>query len=169
MPSFNESGLIITLPEGSWFRFADQPTYKRLCAHSIKEMDYGCYASAKNCIELFELKDYSRHLDLPSHLVDNLVAKGRDSIVLLHSAWSNRGEGRVLRGELPDECRSESPLRLYFVVKMAKTHVAQFATIRDHVRTRVRVYASVLGLSVNVQALDHHTAIKYQLPIAEMP
>lgn len=167
MPSFEESGLIITLPEGAWFRFADQPTYKRLCNKSLKEMDFGCYTGAKGCLELFELKDYSEQPELPRHLVDNLVSKGRDSLLMLHAAWSGRGEGRTLGAQLPNACRNESKLRLYFVIKLERTQMTAFAAIRDMVRPRVQVYADVLGLAATVNTLDHVSAMRRQLPITE--
>ncbi|MEO5727999.1 MAG: hypothetical protein ABI134_09775, partial [Byssovorax sp.] len=59
MPTFPpESGLLVSLPDGAWFRFQDCATYRRLNGRSLKEMDFGYWHEMHRCIVLLELKDY---------------------------------------------------------------------------------------------------------------
>ena len=169
MPTFPpESGLIVSMPDGVWFRFEDCATYRRLNGRSLKEMDFGYWDEAYRCIFLLELKDY--HVSprtIPTNLVSELVAKGRDALVMMHAAWQRKGEGGALFAELPEECRREARLELRFVLKLRNEEVSRLGTLQDSIRLPMLVYAELLGIAANVRILDHEGAIARKLPLTD--
>lgn len=169
MPTFPpESGLIVSLPDGAWFRFQDCATYRRLNGRSLKEMDFGYWHEVHHCIFLLELKDYFiSPRTLPTDLVSELVDKGRHALLMMHAAWQGKGEGGALAAELPEGCRRETPLQLKFVLKLRREEVPQLGTLQSAIRLPVLVYADLLGLTASVQILDHERAIARGLPLAD--
>jgi hypothetical protein len=130
-------------------------------------MDFGYWHEEHGCVVLLELKDYSRPTPLPSDLLDELVAKGRDGLLMTHAVWSGRGAGRELAEQLPDVFRAEARVRLCFVMKLGRQEVVSLRPLRDLLKYRVLVYAELLGLKASVQLLDHETARAKGLPVAE--
>ncbi|WP_437914627.1 hypothetical protein WME73_02565 [Sorangium sp. So ce302] len=168
MPVFQESGLIVSLPDGASFRFADCPTYRTLSGRSLKEMDFGYWDDQRRRMVLLEVKDYSDRSPKDEHLLETMVAKGRDSLLMLNAAWQRRGAGRALVEEIPGVFREEVPVRLYFILKVRQSEFASLRHLRDPIRTKVLVYAELLGLNANVQFLDHQKAMTIGLPVAEV-
>jgi hypothetical protein len=104
MTTYYESGLRLNLPKGEHFRFQDCEVYKLLCGQKLKEMDFGWWQKEQNRLWLIEIKDYA-HLSieerLPNHLLDNLVDKATDSLLMLASCWAKTGKGREFSLCLP--------------------------------------------------------------------
>lgn len=153
-----ESGMALDLPADAWFRFADMAAYKPLSGDAIKEMDYGYFNEAVRSIDLVELKSYTR-ADRPQKLgeiLPELITKGRDSILLLQAAWRGLGPGLNIAERLPQSCRSNARLRLYFVVKPAETQREQFSRIslldlQGRLRKCLATYAQLLGVEVRIE------------------
>ena len=104
MKVYIESGLRVNLPKEQHFRFQDCEIYKQLSGQKLKEMDFGWWQKEQNRLWLIEIKDYA-HLTteerLPNHLLDNLVDKATDSLLMLASCWIKTGKGREFSGCLP--------------------------------------------------------------------
>lgn len=168
MPVFEESGLLVTLPGETAFRFCDLSTFKSLSGRQISEMDYAWRHDEKSALCLMEVKDYSAEgRELPKHLLAKLVAKGRDCLVLLRAAWSElSASGRALREELPALCREELPVRLFFVVKGDPVVLKKegFPFMQDHLRACIEGYAELLGVRAPlVLLIDHEKAVRMGL------
>lgn len=168
-----ESGLTISLPEGASFRFEDTATYRRLRGRALKDMDFGYFDGEAGCLVLVELTSYEKASDLPKSdvLLAEMIAKARDSLLMLQAAWRGYGEGRALAPELPAPCRSRSPVRLCFVMKLRPEHRAVFTPVTmsnvwGRLRTCVIACAELLGLEVHVELLEHRRAME-RLPITE--
>jgi len=168
---FQESGLQVALPDESGFRFADLPAYSSLKGCGISEMDYGWSDDEKAALCLLEVKDYTAPTDLPGHLLAKLIAKGRDCLVLLHSAWSELGErAKALRAELPDPCRHRKQVRMFFVLKRDPAVLKRegLGVMQDKLRAQITAYASLLGLRSMVLLVDHEKASRMGLPVQEL-
>jgi len=167
-----ESELSITLPDGAWFRFAKTATYKPLGGRALKEMDFGYFDRAEGHLVLVELTSYAKATDLPkaATLQAEMIAKARDSLLMLQAAWRGHGAGNALLLELPEACRKELDLRICFVVKLRPEHRVSFTTVMSNIRgtlnSCVTASADLLGLKVNVQLLHHLNAMG-KLPITE--
>ncbi len=73
MSTYQESGLIITLPDGEHFRFQDCQAYKEVSGRNLKEMDFGWWQNDTNTLWLIEIKEYSNltsEEQLPDYLLD---------------------------------------------------------------------------------------------------
>lgn len=173
MPVETESGLTVSLPDESAFRFARTAAYRPLRGRALKEMDFGYFDAAKGCIVLIEVTSYTKATDPPKSdaLLAEMIDKARDSLLMLQAAWRGHGPGNDLVSELPDVCRKESSLRVYFVIKLSPEHRVAFtpvtmSNIDGRLRTCVSACAELLGLKVIVQLLPHHKAMQL-LPITE--
>ena len=168
MPPFEESGLRVTLPEVGSFRFSACATYHRLSGRQVTEMDVGWWDEARQAIYLLEIKDYSRH-EAKKDLRSNLIAKGRDCLVMLHASWRDVSDvGRALLRELPERCRTPQRLRLFFVLKDGDAGHAKelIPAIKDDLENHIKAYAELLGMGrLDVVLLDHVKAIEKGLPI----
>ncbi|MEQ8969819.1 MAG: hypothetical protein RIE73_05425 [Coleofasciculus sp. C1-SOL-03] len=109
MSIYQESGLQITLPDTERFRFQDCSGYKTLNGKNLSEMDFGWWDSTKNSLWLLDVKDYS-HLTpterLPDYLLENLVNKATDSLLILSAVWFGSVKGQEICSELPLSCRT---------------------------------------------------------------
>lgn len=171
-----EKDLEIALPDDAFFRFEERPTYARgLSGAKLKEMDFGYFDAATGKMILVEFSSYARSNedidnDKRKNLLAEMIAKGRDSLLMLQAAWRGIGVGSALCCELPDVCRQLRPLQLCFVLKMtpAQTIQLHMTNTQGPLRSAVRASANLLGLDVEVHLLDHHQAMQ-RLPISQVP
>jgi hypothetical protein len=165
-----ESGFVFSPSDGAWFRFANCPTYKRLCGVGICEMDFAYRDPARGHVVLLEIKDYTGR-DTPSHLVDSLIAKGRDSLIMLHSVWrAYAGQGASLRDELPEFFRVPSRLQLIFVLKVDR-HTRMMTPLNemgDQLGWKIRPYLGLLGLEGRAILMDQEKALRIGLPLRSL-
>lgn len=162
-----ESGFRIIVPRDASFRFADSTAYRQLGGRRVSEMDVGYWDEAHQWISLLEVKDFSVHEPLKA-LLPKLVAKGRDSLVMLHAVWHDLSDiARALRGDLPDPCRSPKKVRLLFVLRVgAGFSREQLLPIKDDVEHQIKAYAELLGFSrIIVAVMDHEKAVEKGLPL----
>jgi hypothetical protein len=104
MTIYQESGLIITLPDDEHFRFQDCQAYKGLSGANLKEMDFAWWQNETKTLWLIEIKEYanlSSEECLPDYLLDNLVNKATDSLLMLAAMWSKTNQGLKLAACLP--------------------------------------------------------------------
>lgn len=172
MAIYQESGLRITLPDGDSFRFQDCSSYKTLSGKNLSEMDFGWWDSTRNTLWLLDIKDYS-HLTpsekLPDHLLDNLINKATDSLLLLSAVWFGSIKGKEIGLELPLSCQSfpSNPrkLKIVFVLKISNTHIkAELSPLKTRLLARLQGRIALFDLN-NVTLTDHETGIKMGLPI----
>ncbi|KYG08973.1 hypothetical protein BE21_20530 [Sorangium cellulosum] len=166
-----ESGFDFTPPDVAWFRFEDLPTYRRLSGAGVAEMDFTYWDPDHGRVVLLEVKDYTGR-DAPGHLADCLIAKGRDSLVMLQSAWrgGDTAIGAALAGELPERLRVRSRVRLIFVLKAdAATRMKPISTMKDRIDWSIRAYAELLGLRCDTLVMDQDKASKCGLPLRVSP
>jgi hypothetical protein len=178
MTAYIESGLRINLPEGEHFRFQDCEIYKQLSGKKLKEMDFGWWQKQQNRLWLIEIKDYA-HLTteerLPKHLLDNLVDKATDSLLMLANCWAKTGKGREFSSCLPPAIQQfpEHPeqlkLKLFFILKI---NVAMFKdeidALRYELNDKLRGRVALFNIRY-VSLVDHITVINNNLlPIEEI-
>jgi hypothetical protein len=172
MPTYQESGLQVHLPDEDSFRFEDCAAYRRLSGWSLKEMDFGWWDGDRQIFWLMELKDYSRlspRERLPEPLFDNLLNKATDSLLMLSSVWLQTEQGATLRRCLPDTCHRLPPrLKLVFVIKLHQLPIiADLGPLGVRLKTRLRGRVALFDLDVrDVAIADHQTAIKLGLPLS---
>ncbi len=172
MSVYQESGLQIILPEGDSFRFQDCPSYRTLSGQSLCEMDFCWWDTGENSLWLLEVKDYSRltpQQRLPDELLDKLINKATDSLLILASVWFGSLKGQQICGDLPLSCRSfpERPknIKIFFILKLTDQNIKlQLSPLRTRLRTKLIGRLSLFDIS-NVTLTDHETAIQYGLPI----
>lgn len=159
------------LPEDTGFRFADLRSYRALAGRHVSEMDFGWIHAGSDALCLMEVKDYCGR-DAPSHLLPKLIAKGRDSVLLLQSAWGElSGVGQGLRSDLPAPCRDRRSVRLFFVLKrdpgMSPPEARLMQTMQDALRSAIGAYADILGVRLSLLLLvDQDKALRMPLPVA---
>jgi hypothetical protein len=163
-----ESGFAFTPPDEAWFRFAHLPTYRtRLSGRGIAEMDFAYWDAARDRLVLLEVKDYTGR-EAPTHLAASLIAKGRDCLIMLQSAWrsGDGGLGASLARELPERLRVPSRVQLIFVLKVDDTtRTRSMKSMRDQVAWSIRAYAELLDLDGNATLMDQDKASKVGLPL----
>ena len=162
-----ESGFVFSPPGVEWFRFADCPTYKKLCGASITEMDFAYWDAPRDRLVLLEVKDYTGR-EAPTHLISSLVAKGRDCLIMLQSAWRGDTEtGASLCLELPERLRSCSRLDLIFVLKVDdQTRMRPINEMRDQLVWSIQAYRKLLGLlGGRTMLMDQQKAFSVGLPL----
>jgi hypothetical protein len=163
-----ESGFVFTPPHEAWFRFADCGTYRtRLSGQGIKEMDFAYWDAPRERLAVLEVEDYSG-LEMKDHRVERLVAKGKDVLVMLHSAWRGApaGLGASLGREIPERLRVPSRVQLVFVLKVdGGTRMMARSKMRDKIRRAIRAYAALLDLDGDAALMDQHQAFELGLPL----
>ncbi|WP_445630204.1 hypothetical protein [Nostoc sp. DSM 114167] len=173
MPIYEESGLRITLPDGESFRFQDCPSYQILNGKNLSEIDFGWWDASKDTLCLLEVKDYSGLSPserLPQHLLDKLINKVTDTLMLLSSVWFASLQGQQICSDLPVSCQT-------FPIKPKKIKIVIILKINSDIKIRdelspikTRLKDKLLGrLQLfdikHVTLVDHETAIKMPLPI----
>ncbi len=173
MPVVTASELSISLPDAAWFRFESTATYSRLRGRALKDMDFGYFDEAESRLVLVELSSYSKSADPPVSklLLQEMITKARDALLMLQAAWRAHGEGKALVRELPEPCRKEARVRVCFVIKLTPEHRAALtpiamANIAGQLRSAVVTSAGLLGLDVHVELFDQRSVLG-RLPITE--
>lgn len=108
LEEIDEGGFTVSVPEESYFRFEDCPTYDRIGSHGVTEVDFGWKEEGADQLWLMELKNYGPkggelHQDidqLREELPKNLV----HSFLLIATVWADTALGRKLRSELEQTC-----------------------------------------------------------------
>jgi len=170
MTAYDESGLRLNLPKGQHFRYCE--AYKLLCGQKLKEMDFGWWQPEQNRLWLIEIKDYA-HLTteerLPNHLLDNLVDKATDSLLMLASCWAKTGKGREFFSCLPPPIQQfpESPeqlkLKLFFILKIDVTMFKdEIDALRYGLNNRLRGRVALFNIRY-VSLVDHLTVLNNNL------
>jgi hypothetical protein len=168
MAVVEESGFIFTPPDETWCRFARFPTYRtQLSGKGIAEMDFAYWDAVRNRLVLLEVKDYTGR-EAPTHLVSSLIAKGRDCLMMLQSAWrsSGAGLGASLAADFPERLRVPSRVQLIFVLNVDETtRMRSIKSMRDQVAWSIRAYAELLDLHGDATLMDQDKASKVGLPL----
>lgn len=175
MPVETASELFISLPDASWFRFERTRTYGRLRGDALKDMDFGYFDEAAGHLVLVELSSYGKAAAPPVSrlLLQEMIAKARDALLMLQAAWRGHGAGKDLALELPQACRRESRVRLCFVIKLTPEHrvtltPVAMSNIAGRLRAAVVAAAGLLGLRVVVELFDQRSVLG-RLPVTESP
>ena len=172
MAIYQESGLRITLPDGDSFRFQDCYSYKALSGKNLSEIDFCWWDSTRNTLWLLDIKDYS-HLTpsekLPAHLLENLINKATDSLLLLSAVWFGSLKGKGISSELPISCQSfpQAPqkLKIVFVLKISNSHLkAELSPLKTRLLARLQGRIALFDIK-NITLADHETGIKMGLPM----
>jgi hypothetical protein len=178
MTVYIESGLRLNLPKGEHFRFQDCKVYKKLSGQKLKEMDFCWWQKEQNRLWLIEIKDYA-HLSteerLPNHLLDNLVDKATDSLLMLATCWAKTGKGREFSACLPlpiqqfPEHPEQLKLKLFFILKIdVNMFKDEIDALRYRLNDRLRGRVALFNIRY-VSLVDHLTVIKHNLlPIEEI-
>jgi len=172
MTIYQESGLRLTLPEGKHFRFQDCQAYKSLSGQNLKEMDFGWWQEDKNILWLFELKDYANltlNECLPNHLLDNLITKAMDSLLMLAACWAKTGKGREFLSCLPSPVQNfpmhpeQLKLKLFFILKIdVNMFKDEIDALKYELNNRLRGRIALFNIK-HVSLVDHLTVINHNL------
>lgn len=176
MPIYTESGLQVILPDGESFRFQDCSIYKQLKGSYLREMDFGWWDSTKNILWLLELKDYS-HLQptdkLPDRLLDILIEKATDSLLILSAVWIGSLNGQGMKSDLPTACHifptEPKKLKIVFVMKLTNHHIkVELSPLKTRLLERLKGRTTLFDMKIgDVTLVDHLNAMKY-LPIINL-
>src|SRR5262249_30280382 len=150
-------------PNERWYRWQDRPYFVEHCKRfGVQEMDFGFCDLEGRILHLLELKDYSRPGELPPALVDELVQKATDCLLLLGSIWHGLPHAEGLKRDLHEEWHQKpvhaGGLRLIFVVKLAEqSHRADMQPMLDKLRNKLagRLELFALRQIATVELLDH--------------
>jgi hypothetical protein len=147
--TYPESGLILDLPDGQHFRFADLPPYKSLSGQHLKEMDFAWLADGK--LFLLEVRSYAQVTltltgsdFLPTkgqpapYRFDVLIDKVTDSLLMMLAAWADTAQGQAIRDALPAGARVRLPLKLVIAVDLPTKLVVHLQGLRDSLNERLR-------------------------------
>jgi hypothetical protein len=162
-----EPGFTFRPPDTPWFRFADCHAYRKFSNRGIREMDFSYWDAAADRLVLLELKDYTDRT-VPGDLVDALIAKGRDSLIMLKSVWRGDaiGQAAALSRDLPARFRTPAEIRLLFVLKVnEKTQMEPVNKMSDKVEWSLQAYRELLGIRGRAIVMNHHQAAAHHLPV----
>jgi len=175
MLEYQESGLLIGLPDGDSFRFQDNTAYQKLKGQNLAEMDFAWWDASNSTLYLMDVKDYS-HLTpsekLPEPLLEKLIAKVTDSLMILSSAWIGTNQGQQIKIDLPTSCQSfplkPNRLKIIFVLKIKNSSLkAELSPLKTRLVNRLQGRLALFDLR-NVTLIDHEIAINMGLPITEI-
>lgn len=171
MIAYQESGLVITLPEDEHFRFHDCQAYQLLSGQHLKEMDFGWWQADKKVLWLIEIKEYESLTPterLPAHLLNNLVNKATDSLLMLAALWAKTNKGLELAKCLPSSIHQfPGRVKLFFIFKVAEDQTLfrnHFGSLKDALKNQLRGKRALFDIK-HITLVDHLTAIKCNLPI----
>lgn len=160
-----ESGLRITFPDVSCFRFQDLSLYRSLSGQSLKEMDFAwCYDSR---IHLLEIRDY-RQIDSVLNLHDlvpsspgaaprrfaQLIDKVTDSLLLLLASWAGTQKGSQLLSELPITAQQMTPIRLVIALGLPENLNIHLGTLREAINARLKGRVALADVT-RIAVLDY--------------
>ncbi|RKZ50904.1 MAG: hypothetical protein DRR16_05610 [Candidatus Parabeggiatoa sp. nov. 3] len=172
MTIYHESGLRLTLPAGKHFRFQDCKAYKSLNGQNLKEMDFCWWQEDENRLWLIELKDYANLTPaecLPNHLLDNLIAKATDSLLMLAACWAKTGKGQEFLSCLPSSVQEfprhpqQLKLKLFFILKIdVSMFKDEIDALKYELNNRLRGRVALFNIR-HVSLVDHLTVINHNL------
>lgn len=149
MATYSESGLVLNLPDGHHFRFADLPSYKSLCSQHLKEMDFAWLAGGK--LFLLEVRSYGqvtqtltgadfvpiKNQPTPFRF-QTLVDKVTDSLLMMLAVWADTKQGQAISGDLPVGARVRLPLKLVIAVDLPTSLSVHLQGLKDSLNARLR-------------------------------
>lgn len=149
MATYPESGLILDLPDGQHFRFADLSAYRSLSGQHLKEMDFAWLSGGK--LFLLEVRSYAqltstltgadfvptKGLPAPDRF-QVLVDKVTDSLLMMLAAWADTVKGQSLKNDLPLGARVKLPLKLVIAIDLPSNLVIHLQVLRDSLNARLR-------------------------------
>lgn len=152
---FQENSLVVTVPDGRYFRFGDCEAYDRVKGKSMKEMDVG-WLTTDDDLWLLELKDYGKHIpadlrpQLPK-LQNNVPLKVQDTLAMLGAAWAGTNWGEDLLQNIRDTCPDfppdAVPLRTGVVVNLENSSdVALLSQIKDRIAADLEGELDIMGV-----------------------
>lgn len=149
--SYSESGLTVTLPTDSGFRFAELSGYLNLSGKHLKEMDFGWAANGH--LWLLELRGYSQlpeeaNLTAGDFVLPHasrgddesrrsqwrfvtLVEKVTDSLLMLGAVWGGTPAGRELAAGMPEAVRRPLPVKVLVGLDLPPGLAVHLGAIRD--------------------------------------
>lgn len=172
MPSYQESGIIIELPDGESFRLQDNPAYQKLKGKNLAEMDFAWWDTSQQILWLLDVKDYS-HLTpserLPDYLLEKLINKVTDTLMILSSVWINSEQGQQIKINLPTSCQTfplkPHRLKIVFVLKIQNpTLKLSLSPLKTSLVSRLKGRLALFDLN-HITLVDHETAIQMGLPL----
>jgi hypothetical protein len=180
MPDYQESGLKVSLSNNNYFRFCECPTYKQLSGSHLKEMDFGWWDQDKNYLYLMELSDFSSltpEQKSVDQLVEEIILKTTDCLLMLCAIWINSEKGKNLCKEISSTCldfpSNLCKLKIIFVYKIESSQSSGWLSpILDRLRSRIKDKDSKVFklLDINylndIQLLNHIKAKELGYPIA---
>lgn len=135
--TYHESGLQVTLPNGEHFRFATLPSYIPLKGQHLKEMDFAWIH--QNKLIILEVKDFSGIAVLPyQKLLDNLINKVTDSLMMLLSGWSSGAWGSAFAPQLPIAAQAPVPLILAVALDLPADLHVHLSALRTALNARLK-------------------------------
>lgn len=141
MATYTESGLQFNLPDGEHFRFATLPSYIPLKGHNLKEMDFAWIHQGlhQRQLVLLEVKNFSGVSLLPyQKLLDNLINKITDSLMMLLSGWSGGTWGNAFVPQLPIAARNPVPLILAVALDLPDNLRVHLSALRTALNARLK-------------------------------
>ncbi len=167
-----ESGLYFDPPVDGYFRLEVAPYFKSVFkGRGLCEMDFGWWDPTEKTLHLLELKDYSVKA-LPDNLVDDLVQKATDCLLLLGSMYYGLPHAEGIKEDFPENSHVKpnrpAMLRLTFVLKTAaRDHALPLQQMRDKLKNKLNGRLELLDLrsSTEILLLDHWMAQELGVPI----
>ncbi len=155
MPRFVESGIEVSFQHDTWFRLSEMEPYRRLSGKRLKEMDFGYWDGGSETLWLIELKGIEVWFDpkdddcspepidqMPvprarqERLVDDLVGKATDSLMILSAVWSGTSSGKSFASLFPDSVSvfpGAGRIRMLFVLDVPDRRKSLLSLVRDQV------------------------------------
>lgn len=165
MAVYQESGLRLTLADGSHFRFADLAAYRSISGQNLKEMDFA-WAEGQNLV-LLELRNY---LDVTGTLTgadfvprkgeatpkrfNDLVDKVTDSLLMILAARAQTTWGKQLATQWPPVINQVKTLTLVIAIELKQELAVHLQALRDSLNARLQGRLAVAGVS-RVALLDY--------------
>lgn len=151
--TYHESGLQVTLPNEEHFRFATLPSYIPLKDQHLKEMDFAWIHQGK--LVLLEVKSFSGVSVLPyQKLLDNLINKVTDSLMMLLSGWSGGAWGRAFVPQLPVAAQTSTSLILAVALDLPIHLQTHLNPLRDALNNRLKGRLQLANVS-SVTLMDY--------------
>lgn len=161
------------MPDGESFRLQDNPAYQKLKGKYLAEMDFAWWDTSQQILWLLDVKDYSQLTPserLPDYLLDKLINKVTDSLMILSSVWINSEQGQQIKIGLPTSCQTfplkPRRLKIVFVLKIQNpTLKADLSPLKTRLVDRLKGRLALFDLS-NITLVDHEIAVKIKgLPL----
>ncbi len=166
-----EGMLVVSLPEGRYFRLEDAATHEAIKGQGLTDVDFAWMADDDAHLWLMELKDYGP--DSPGDLGQSLV-KLRDQLpknfvhaaLVVSSIWARTPFGKTLRADIeatfPGFPEAACPMRAVAIIHLENPQdVALLAGLQDAIIGAVRAmrFDAVLVLPTTSTRLTPYLGI----------